>query len=172
VYWETRTIPRSFLAVDRDFENYRIHPGTRVIFIGYPLGRSSEKGNFPLVRSGIIASYPLTPLKDNARFYIDGPGFEGNSGSPVLFNEAIRLDEDGRPYQPRPFILGIVSKEVAFSEIIRSRRETTLRSYDFYLAEVVNSSYILDFLELLECSYYLQEDNDTSMQSAGESEKD
>lgn len=154
IQFELKNVGKSFLATDRDFKNYEVHPGTHVIFVGYPLRLVSPRGNFPLARSGIIASYPLTPLRENPRFYVDGPVFEGNSGSPVLLDEPLKVSSDGLEYGVVPLVLGIMTRSTRITEEIHSFREFAVKEHDIYLAEVVNSDYILDFVDLLECSFY------------------
>lgn len=69
--------------------NEKIIEGTGVIIIGYPLGLGSEYlGNKPVSRVGIIAQEPN--LQTNT-FIVDGIASHGNSGSPVINAENLKL---------------------------------------------------------------------------------
>ncbi len=50
------------LADDAAIEKFEIYPGREVKILGYPFGVESNKWGFPILRSGDISSYPLTPI--------------------------------------------------------------------------------------------------------------
>lgn len=137
---------RSLIASEDDFRTLWIHPSDKVFFLGYPLLRSSPKGQFPIHRSGHIASYPISPTSDNPYIHIDATVFEGNSGSPVYFpynpiswNRKLELAE-GR-------ILGVLSS-YRYADAKR-KIDTILQRHDLRLGVMVNSVYILDILDSL-----------------------
>lgn len=58
--------------------------GQRVIFVGYPDNRYDETNNLPILRAGVLASYPHADFCGLPQVVIDAQVFEGSSGSPVF----------------------------------------------------------------------------------------
>ncbi|MGP0084665.1 MAG: serine protease [Steroidobacteraceae bacterium] len=133
-------LPTNLLADDEVLKKFEIHPGDELLCLGYPLLASSDAG-FPILRSGKIASYPITPTKLNKGFFYDFRDFEGNSGGPVYFVD------HGRTYggithirETEQFVVGLVTSQL------------TSRAYDnqkLELAMVVPSSFIRETIDLL-----------------------
>lgn len=108
-----RPIPPTFLATDGDFEHYEMHPGDEVFTAGYPYGLEANSYGFPILRSGRIASFPLTPAVSVKTFMVDFSVFGGNSGGPIFINQLGRLYGSTYHLDERVFkILGIVSNQV------------------------------------------------------------
>jgi hypothetical protein len=74
----------SFLATDKMFEEFELHPGDELFTLGFPLCVGTEFG-FPILRSGTISSYPITPTTVYKNLLYDVTVFEGNSSGPVYF---------------------------------------------------------------------------------------
>lgn len=86
----------SELATEETFKQLKIHPNEELTSLGYPLGESSP-WEFPILRSGRLASYPILPLTVVRFFLFDFKVFEGNSGGPVyIYAPNIRFAEPGR----------------------------------------------------------------------------
>jgi hypothetical protein len=105
-------VTTELLATDKMLEQYEIHPGDELSCLGYPLGAQANAAGFPILRSGKIASYPITPAKTVRSFLFDFRVFDGNSGGPVYFSVL------GRSYggsyhidQYVQFIAGLVSQQ-------------------------------------------------------------
>ena len=95
-----------------------------ILVIGYPLGLRHANSNFPLVRSGIIATRIGENLKDEVEeggirrqrllrgFLIDGAVVPGSSGSPVILKPSIGRFKGGAISigTPPPLLLGIVAE--------------------------------------------------------------
>ncbi len=81
----TTLLTTDLLINDSKLKEYEIHPGLELLCLGYPFGAEANAHGFPILRSGRIASYPLTPTKDNKTFLFDFTVFRGNSGGPVYF---------------------------------------------------------------------------------------
>lgn len=61
-----------------------INIGTEVLYVGYPCGVMDATHNLPLMRYGIISSYPMLDFNGKPKFIIDSHAFGGSSGSPVF----------------------------------------------------------------------------------------
>jgi len=104
-------LPPSFLADDKRIEEIEIHPGDQVLYLGFPLFAMSANG-FPLLRGGILASYPLTPAKSVGEWNFDGLVSGGSSGGPVYFHYENRIYKGGIHVGYEQGILGLVIEEV------------------------------------------------------------
>jgi hypothetical protein len=82
-------LPPQFLADDRLIEEIDLHPGDEVFCLGFPLAATAP-GGFPILRTGHIASYPLTPMKTVGLIDLDLLLFGGNSSGPVYFSYSNR----------------------------------------------------------------------------------
>jgi len=99
--------------------------GDEIVVIGYPLGLRQGATNFPLLRSGIIATRIGDTLEDDYReangtirkrilrgFLIDGATIPGSSGSPVVLKPTTGRFVKGNILLglPPPILLGIVAE--------------------------------------------------------------
>ncbi len=142
-----RPLTPEFLADDETLTKYEFHPGIEVLCLGYPFGAEANDYGFPILRSGRIASYPLTPTKINRIFLFDFTVFPGNSGSPVY---AVRENAfyggvfHGGVMQ---CVLGIAVQERNIrhsTQDLYEKRETTT---PLRLGEVVHASFIKELLQ-------------------------
>jgi hypothetical protein len=105
-----------------------LHAGDQVFFAGYPDVMPYLKGVFPILRRGIIATYPVgTPQVDDM-FFIEAGVFPGDSGSPVF-----TASGNGRPR-----LAGMILKRV-----VGNRQENS------QFAVAVNARAIRETLDLL-----------------------
>lgn len=137
------------LRDDKFLVDFRIHPGDEVRVLGFPYGYEANNAGFPVLRSGRIASYPLTPTTNNPTLMIDFRVFRGNSGGPVYMSERRSLIKGALETVSIRGIIGLVSKEAKISESVVSLNEQSVRSYDLGLGIVVPSRFILETIELL-----------------------
>jgi S1-C subfamily serine protease len=77
-------VPIDFLADDKRIEELEIHPGDEAYCLGFPLAASTP-GGFPILRTGRIASYPITPAAKVKSVVFDLFLYPGNSGGPVYY---------------------------------------------------------------------------------------
>jgi len=135
-----RLIPQELLATDADFQQYEFHPGDEVFTVGYPYGLESNAYGFPVLRSGRIASHPLTPAATMKTFMVDFSVFGGNSGGPIFLNQLGRLYGGTYHIDQRVFrILGLVSNQVTL----------TATGERLNVAGVVHASFIREAIALL-----------------------
>jgi hypothetical protein len=100
-----------YLVTDKSLEEIEFHPGDEAYILGFPAAVSTE-GGFPILRTGRIASYPLTPMKAVKQWAFDAHIFGGNSGGPVYFNSVNRYFKDQIHFGIARGILGLVTQEV------------------------------------------------------------
>lgn len=104
-----RVIPTTLLANDDLIQRYGMDPGVELNCLGYPLGDQGIAG-FPILRTGVIASYPLVPTRTTKGFLFDFRVFEGNSGGPVYFEQQNLRGSMGTCCGAR-FLMGLVTDE-------------------------------------------------------------
>ncbi|WP_395670565.1 serine protease [Phenylobacterium sp.] len=76
-------LPREDLGDARVLETLRVRPGFEMMVLGYPIGAAANREGFPILRSGRVASYPLSPATRYPTYLVDFNVFGGNSGGPV-----------------------------------------------------------------------------------------
>ncbi len=104
-------IPLGWIADDNTFDQWRMGPGDELFALGYPHGLSANRAGFPILRSGRISSWPLTPIQHFPTFLLDFNVSQGNSGGPVFWVPAATR-RPGAPVPDHPFIAGLLIKEV------------------------------------------------------------
>lgn len=104
-------IPLGWLAGAEALDAWQVGPGDELLTLGYPHGYSSNTAGFPILRTGRVASWPLTPIGSFPVFLLDFPVFPGNSGGPVFWTPAARK-LPGSVQPDHPFIAGMVVSEV------------------------------------------------------------
>jgi hypothetical protein len=83
-------LPPESLVTDKSLAEIEFHPGDEAYILGFPAMISTE-GGFPILRTGRIASYPLTPMSVVHQWAFDAHIFNGNSGGPVYFTSVNRF---------------------------------------------------------------------------------
>ncbi|SEU38614.1 S1 family peptidase [Stigmatella erecta] len=143
-------LPTEYLANDDFMKKYEISPGDEIFSLGYPFGKASDSpGEFPLLRSGRIASYPLVPTADVRVFNIDQRIFRGDSGGPVY------IAQGGRTYRGALTtgivfgVLGVLVGEVVFEEKSEQAFDTVVRQYPLNVGRVVHASLIAEAIAML-----------------------
>jgi S1-C subfamily serine protease len=146
---DIRLISTTLLGTDKILEQYAVHPGDQLLVFGFPYGAEANEAGFPILRSGRIASYPLTPTRKTKTFLLDFQVFKGNSGGPVLFYAENRVYGGGTHIGIIRFIIGVVSGERELTEHVRTIRETVERKHNLALAVVAHSGFVADLLKML-----------------------
>jgi hypothetical protein len=146
---DMRLISTKLLGTDKMLEEFQAHPGDQLLVLGFPYGAEANEAGFPILRSGRIASYPLTPTKTTKTFLLDFEVFQGNSGGPVLFYSENRFYGGGTHIGTVQFILGLVSEEKAVTERVKTLNETVERKHRLALAVIAHSSFIVELIKML-----------------------
>lgn len=84
-------IPLAAVASAADFDTGKVRVGQRVRMACFPAQTEANGVGWPVLRTGAVASHPLTPAAGLERFFVDYAHFGGDSGSAVV------TDEGGEP---------------------------------------------------------------------------
>lgn len=103
-------IPVNYLATEEDLARQRIGYGEELLILGYPRGLSANGAGFPILRSGRVASYPVSSAV-SPTFLLDFSVFPGNSGGPVFTARSLQRASTGAP---RPLVAGLLTQSVEF----------------------------------------------------------
>ena len=126
-------IPLAWLAGDDTFGTDHVAPGDEMMTLGFPRGLSSNGAGFPILRSGRIASYPLSPTTAFPTFLLDFSVFPGNSGGPVYVSLATEKRAEAGS-EPAQFIAGILTQQV---ELNAERLEIGIVTHARFIRETI-----------------------------------
>lgn len=82
-----------------------------LVMVGYPIGLSDTRNNYPIFRKGYTSAHPAVDFNDDGIGLVDMACFPGSSGSPIfIFNEGSYRDKHGnvRLGTSRILLLGIL----------------------------------------------------------------
>lgn len=106
-------IPVAELPGARALDTLGIEPGDEMMVLGYPHGFSANRAGFPILRSGRVASFPLSPADRYPTYMLDFSVFAGNSGGPV-YVVAAGTKGHALPSGPRVVITGLLTQQIKF----------------------------------------------------------
>jgi len=132
-------VPTTLLADDTTLTNADAGPGIELKVLGYPLGMMNGS-EFPILRTGMIASYPLLPTASTRTFLLDFKVFKGNSGGPVYYSPR-EMKGSGEMCCPPRFIMGLVSQEASVNQ--------AYSQLQLSLGIIVHASLIKSSIEML-----------------------
>jgi hypothetical protein len=133
-------MPINLLADDAKLLAIEVHPGDELLCLGFPL--FTDFNTFPVIRSGTLASFPLTPSKAIKTFFYDFHVFPGNSGGPVYFNFSNRVFHGATNIGIQQGVIGLVAEQL----------NSTLPGYEgaqMDIAKIVPSSFIIETIAML-----------------------
>lgn len=107
------------VANDSILEQIEIHPGDRLLCLGYPLNAPSSPAGFPVLRGGQLASFPILPTSKYQCFLYDFEVFSGNSGGPVYIAESARTTSKGMSTGITAAIIGLLSSSVEMEQPLK-----------------------------------------------------
>ncbi len=132
-------LPTGVLATDETLKKYEIHPGDEMMCLGFPNFVSTQFG-FPILRSGKIASYPITPAKLVSTILHDATVFPGNSGGPVYFVDTNRFyGSQTHLGEVIQFVIGLQTSQVLMKQTGES----------LVLGAIVPASFIIETINML-----------------------
>jgi hypothetical protein len=142
-------ISSDFFASDEKIDSLEITIGDELNVLGFPFGVEANSAGIPVLRSGKIASFPLTPTRVTGHFLLDFEVFPGNSGGPVLLEASMRRGASGTGLGHYMVLLGVVSRERDLKEQLSGIDEVTVRTHRLGLAEIVHASFIRELLDTI-----------------------
>ena len=144
-------IGTQLLLTEKGFADAYILPGDELFVLGYPLGFEANNVGFPILRSGRISSYPITPIERHPTFLLDFEVFPGNSGGPVYLSQMGRqIGAKTRFDRMYNYILGIVIEETKYLEVISTLDEKKTVAHKLSIAKVISSPVIIETIALLQ----------------------
>lgn len=148
------TLILTHLLIDDDkLKRYEIHPGQELQCLGYPFGAEANALGFPILRSGRIASYPLTPTKETKTFLFDLTVFKGNSGGPVyLMQRDPTYGGKRRLGTTIRGIIGVIVRERNITQKTQELYEKREKVIPLYLGEVVHATFIKELVDSMKPS--------------------
>ena len=142
-------LPMELLVGDIKLKEYEIRPADRLFTLGFPLDQEANPAGFPILRSGIIASYPILPTKKTKSMLFDFEVFKGNSGGPVFMIEKNRIYGGGMHVEITQFIVGLVSQERSLKIGYRTPYEQKIELHPLKLGVIIHASLIREAIEML-----------------------
>ena len=130
-------IPLAWLADDTAFDRSGVATGDEMFVLGFPEGLAANGEGFPILRSGRVASYPLTPVAQFPNFLLDFRVFSGNSGGPVFITSDM-LRHPVPDGAKGDFVAGLLAQQ------------TTVGDEKLELGIVINAVFIRQTLALLD----------------------
>jgi hypothetical protein len=92
-----------------------VHAGDAVQLAVFPERVEANNAGFPILRAGIIASYPVVPVKPHPVLLVDVTTWPGDSGGPVI-HASLRSPSGG------PLVVGVVRGMRNITETIKESR--------------------------------------------------
>jgi len=142
-------ITTNLFATDEMLNEFEIHPGDELFVLGYPYNVEANDAGFPILRSGKISSFPLTPTNKTLTLLLDFPIYSGNSGGPVFLYSQNRLYSNSTHIGIVKFVIGVVSQELKVPEQLKTLNELIIREHKMGLAIIVHASFLKDLIEML-----------------------
>jgi S1-C subfamily serine protease len=127
-------------ADDKAIEQYEIHPGDELMCVGFPYGLTVNNWGFPILRTGVISSYPLVPAKSIKYIGFDFRVFGGNSGGPVYFRFSNRY------YKGSTHLAEIVQSIIG---LVTEQVSDPASGTSISLARIVPAQFILETVNML-----------------------
>lgn len=82
-----------------------------LVMVGYPIGLSDKRHNYPIFRKGYTAAHPAVDFNEDGIGLVDMACFPGSSGSPIfILNEGGYRDKNGSAHfgRSRIMLLGVL----------------------------------------------------------------
>jgi len=146
---DIKLISTELIATDDFIKNFEVNPGDDLLVLGFPYGAEANEAGFPILRSGRIASYPLTPTKTTKTFLLDFEIFGGNSGGPVFMCSRNRAYGGSTHIGVVRQLMGIVTQEKQIIEHVQTMEEKILKKHKLSLAVIVHANFLKDLLSML-----------------------
>lgn len=136
-----KALPLECLASEQILESVSV--GDAVWLAVFPERSEASGAGFPIVRSGGIASYPITPVKPHPMFLVDTTSWTGDSGGPVV-HQTLRSSAGD------PIVLGVVRGMRNITETVRESRFVERKiNYPLGITEALHAALARELIEQL-----------------------
>ena len=146
---DLKIISTEMIANDDFLNKFEVNPGDDLLVLGFPYGTESNEAGFPILRSGRIANYPLTPTKTTKTFMLDFEIFGGNSGGPVFMRSRNRTYGGSTHIGTVRQLMGIVSQEKIIIETVKTIGQEVKKKHKLSIAVIVHASFLKELLLML-----------------------
>ena len=126
------------------------------VMVGYPIGLSDERNNYPIFRKGYTAAHPAIDFNEDGIGLVDMACFPGSSGSPIyILNEGGFIDKKGNLNwgKSRLYLLGFLFAGPIYNASGQVVKNTPTNNFGIKtgimtnLGYYIKSSAVLDFKE-------------------------
>ena len=119
VQWETFGAGRNAMRREEAVK-FGLSEGDEVFVLGFPIGWRSGRQDYPIVRHGMLAQIQGWLRKEHDTFLVDGSGFPGNSGGPIITKPQFGAIE-GTKNVLGSWLLGMVSeRKISLSPVVET----------------------------------------------------
>ena len=131
-------LPFECLATEEALK--QIHVGDDVYSAVYPERSEANPAGLPILRSGMIASHPLLPVKPHPMYLVDTTAWPGDSGGPVI-HKALRAPTGG------PLVIGIIRGMRNITDTVKESRFVEKKThYPLGISEVLHAVLARDLI--------------------------
>ena len=107
IQWQTFAAGRNAFSRKESLA-FGLSEGDEVFILGFPTGWRSGRQDYPIVRHGVLAQVQGWLNQEHNTYLVDGSGFPGNSGGPVVTKPQISAIF-GTKAKERSALIGMVS---------------------------------------------------------------
>jgi hypothetical protein len=136
--FESLGIPLETVA-DAEELKERVPAGQYVRLLCFPATFEANGAGFPIVRQGVIATFPIAPAAQQKTFMIDYTAFGGDSGGPVF---AV-LEGTGK----LKLVGTVISRQWSDEHVHVSEEEDRIIKHPFGLGTAINSVLLRELFE-------------------------
>ena len=133
-----------------------------LVMVGYPIGLSDMRNNYPIFRKGYTAAHPAIDFNENGIGLVDMACYPGSSGSPIyILNEGGYVDKHGNAYfgASRILLLGVLfagPQYDARGEIVVKTVPTSKQTIESSTKIMTNLGYYIKATEINEFQKFIE----------------
>ncbi len=132
------------LADEAALKAARVHIGSDMLMLGFPMRVEANSAGFPIARRVSIASHPLFPIQPHKTFMADFTTFAGDSGGPLFLPDPSQKD---RGEEARPLVVGIVLSQHFSDEKLTMVYEERMIHHPLNLSTVIHAQFVREAIE-------------------------